>query len=1065
MSPEPEPRNDLAIKPFTNGQAQSTQMKMLTSLMPGLTHMIQNIYGRPNATGSGGAVPQVVFSECAIRLSKLLSVMNLSGGTLADNGISHLMLGIPLNIDMSNTVSRLRMHPSRRDITHYLGRALPEPHDQYALTPTDHAIVLAGVASVYSLLGMQRKKAMIMREFISVLIPVFQQAKVAGAAEAGIHPSAGLSALAVARGTSEWELESGIEGFLNVICQAYDIPESNWTKSIGDELLQDDADGDETKAKPLPGQLVGNFVLRAFGNINIKADVLRTCIQLCEALSDFRGVLHYSSALLRTAGPGIAPSAETSDVLVNLAREEQMQLANNIFKTVEMAKVAGQPSIEAEYWDEFLVRGFYLLEPAVGLILRPRKRADLGKVKTKTPQQRDPFIHNPFLDKSNANAPKNLLSANEEREFVVLLQNPYEFEVEIESLRLAADVFDLDIIKSNFILKPYRTQSFSLPGKIATDGFINITGCIIKVKGCRERLFPIFSDPWTPEADTKVKNIGLGISGRIQSGRDSDISMRYSGNELNKRSFPIPASIPLNIISEQPSLVIDASSVSQNSLMLLEGERATITVSVKNVSTVPADFILVSFRDTASEAMQDAINQKGIHPADMYEIEYQMAKLPIISMAADQPTSIAAQSSATFTFHILAKAGLSSASIQFDYANLSSPHTINEDSFFTRKITFPLSVTVNASILVHRMEVVSLSGDFAWQITSKEVEAQSNDGSFGNEGATFAKMSSALRLTKDAEEHCLLLLDLRNSWPSPLNTNIQVRPVSSDKDDADPIDSTTLFTSVDQIQPGQISRQILLIPKIYIAEPHRRIKPLSPAHQRQFVVSTDRISPETELLSRECFWFREALLSHLTGSWSLEGVPAKRTGSIDLRAVRLSARMLDNLRLPDVGINLSAHGSNVKQLGNTRFSAAADSFLAVRTRLRNRSPQTIYPLLRLRPTLADQPREIALDLSKRFAWSGVLQRTLPALRPGGEISVELSIRALCSGEYEVGASVEEIKFAEGAGGTLLSQESRQRQEGKSEFELDDFVREVGRRTWTAGSPCRIHVEDQEVESD
>jgi hypothetical protein len=198
---------------------------------------------------------------------------------------------------------------------------------------------------------------------------------------------------------------------------------------------------------------------------------------------------------------------------------------------------------------------------------------------------------------------------------------------------------------------------------------------------------------------------------------------------------------------------------------------------------------------------------------------------------------------------------------------------------------------------------------------------------------------------------------------------------------------------------------------------------------------------------------------------TLEGVPAKRTGSIDLRAIRLSARMLDNLRLCDVGLNLSAHGSNVQQLGHSRFSAAPDSFLSVRTRLKNRSSQTIFPLLRLRPTLADQPREIALDLSKRFAWSGVLQRTLPPLKPGAEYSVELPVRALCSGEYEVGASVEEIKFAEGPGSIPSSRDDRQGQENNKEAELDDFVRDVGRRTWTAGSPCRIMIVDQDSESD
>lgn len=1056
MLPEYESRNDVVIKAAADVQAQATLMKMLASLMPGLTNMIQNVYGRPNSTGSGGAVPFIVYSEVTVRLTKLLTVMNLSGGTLRDDGIKHLFLGKKLNMDLYSSVSRLRLHPSRRDIVYFLERALPEPLDHSALTPADHAIVLAGVASVFSLLGMQRKEAMMMKEFLLVLIPVLQQAKVASAAEAGIHPSAGQSALAIASDASEWHLENGIESFLNAICHAYDIPESSWSESIGNELLQND-NGGEAQVTPLPRQLLGSFILRSFGDNHIKADVLRTCIQLCEALSDYRGVLHYSSTLLRVAGPGIASSAETTDVLVNLGREEQMYLANTIFKTSDVAKSAGQAHVLAEYWDEFLVRGFYLLEPVGGLVLRPHRKADLKKVESRLPQ-RDPFIHNPFLDKSSADAPRNLLSAKEQREFVVLLQNPYEFEVEIESLKLCADEHDdLCITKTDFLLKPYRTQSFSLSGTFVKEGSVNVTGCIIKAKGCRERLFPIFSEPWTPESGSMVKNIGMRMSGQQGPGRNSDISVRYSGGELKQRSFPTPASINLNIIPEQPSLIIESSSVAQDSLMLLDGQRTSITLQVRNISKVPADFLLVSYQDTATKVMQEAIAQKGIPPADLYEIEYQTAKLPVITAALNQPSSIPAASSATFTFHILGKAGLTEALIQFDYSNISTPHTVKDDMFFTRRITYPLSVTVNASILVHRAEIASLSRHFSWQIAPGNEKPQAKGKLHTSNAQMIHELSSAADFTQAAEEHCLLLLDLRNSWPSPLNINLRVVPEATIMDKPVPTQDKNSFTTTDQIQPGQVSRQVILIPKIYITEPHRRIKPLSPAHQRQFVVSTDKTSPELELLSRENFWFREALLSRLTGSWYLDDGHAKRTGSIDLRTIQFSVHMLDNLRLPDMGINMSAHGPQVVQLGNAEHSAPVDSFLVLNTRLKNRSSRTIFPLLRLRPNLADQPREVALDLSKRFAWSGVLQRTLPPLLPGGEILVELPVRALCSGEYEIGATVEEIKVAESG------REDEPHQDDRHGRELDDFVQEVSRRTWSANLPCKLKIVDQEIE--
>jgi hypothetical protein len=62
------------------------------------------------------------------------------------------------------------------------------------------------------------------------------------------------------------------------------------------------------------------------------------------------------------------------------------------------------------------------------------------------------------------------------------------------------------------------------------------------------------------------------------------------------------------------------------------------------------------------------------------------------------------------------------------------------------------------------------------------------------------------------------------------------------------------------IQPGHVSRVVMVLPKIYLKAPHAAVPSLNPANQRQFVVSTSKISPETERASREAFWYREELL-------------------------------------------------------------------------------------------------------------------------------------------------------------------------------------------------------------
>ena len=193
-----------------------------------------------------------------------------------------------------------------------------------------------------------------------------------GAAEAGVHPLSGLAAMAL-----DHETESGLEDLINGVCRIYGIPDANWIRSIGSDLDQNGTSNHLSK------ELIGSYVLRSFGNPANKANFLRTCIRLCEALPDHRGVLYYSSALLRTAGPGVAPSTDTS-ALIGLSREEQLQIINDISKTISVAKSAGLGTLEAEYWDEFLIRGLYILDPTTGQALHHHRKSDLGRGKVET---------------------------------------------------------------------------------------------------------------------------------------------------------------------------------------------------------------------------------------------------------------------------------------------------------------------------------------------------------------------------------------------------------------------------------------------------------------------------------------------------------------------------------------------------------------------------------------------------------------------------------------------------------------------------------------------------------
>jgi hypothetical protein len=446
--------------------------------------------------------------------------------------------------------------------------------------------------------------------------------------------------------------------------------------------------------------------------------------------------------------------------------------------------------------------------------------------------------------------------------------------------------------------------------------------------------------------------------------------------------------------------------------MILEGESEMFHTTVMNASkSVTVDFVHISFTDSTTAAVQEALSKKNLSSAELFELEYHLAHYPAIRLVSEKPSTIAPLEACELTFEVLGKPGLVDITILIDYTNLEVPHTENKNVFYTRQVTLPLAVTVNASVQLHRIDVLPVSSDVA---------------TGGWTGITDAK-----------DENCLLLLDLRNAWPDPLEITLE----TLDHPNVKSIASTVSFLRTQEVvQPGHMARIILLLPKIHIKNPHARIRS---TNERQFVVSANTMSADGERVARELFWYREALLKKLKATWKQEG--GTKHGAIDLRSVvRLTPRMVDALKLDDVEIDMRISRESEEKFARNKFEIKVDDYAALKTRITNRSDSTIYPILRLRPSLSHQPADIALDLGKRLAWSGLLQTILPPIAPGKTAESNLAICALCSGEYEFGATVEEIK------------RSSTVEDAKGEDVMPDPIAGVvGRRSWIASKPCII----------
>lgn len=1047
-------------------------LESLNHLLPDLVNMILNMYSRA-ANFAGEAMPPLALSECVIRFSKLLAAMNLSAGYLDYDSLQHLVRNTPYVQKPRLSVPRLSVHPTRNDIATMLFRALPGPVETSGMSPTDRVLVLAGVASVLSSLGLQRKKAIVMKEFITSLIPGLVQARKIGAAEMGVHPAAGLAALNMVGGhpsgagalnLGEAEVESGIDEFLGLLGRIYGIPNSkgSFFDMPASGIL--DSSHDATSQRMID-HILKISTLKSFGSLSLKLEVLRMCLNFCEALPDFNGVLHFTALLLRVAGPGTAPRANSTDVFVSLPREEQVRLFSNIPRTVGAASKLGLQHMETEYWDDFLLRGLFILEEPTPLRLTEHRPAELQLAKC---EKDGPFLHNPWLKKPQTVATETVLVANEDYRFVLALQNPYDFELEVHSLRIAADGIEFVGKEENFLLGPYRTQKFQITGKALTSGSMKIIGCYIKVIGCRERLFPIFPQPWRPTRESKMKRIGLKAclgapATRPSTAVDPTLARKAA-------SAPQPETLTFSVIPEQPIIDVSKVSLPQSALMVLEGECKRFTVTVKNTSaTTAVDFVHITFQDSATTAMQSALTEKGLLSAELHELETQLAHFPSLRWCKDdeeESVNIAPGADAQFTIEVIGRTRLTDAVIQIDYAHLGKRRSEVQDRFFTRQVSVPICITVNASVQLQRQDIVPLSDDFAWSGRN----SQSSTALLNKNGTNHTTFFQHLRTLGHGDSYCLLLLDLRNSWPNPLTTTLQVRapPTLTPASGSDSDSWDKAYTVTEVIQPGHVHRLAIVLPRIYITDPHAPVPALNPANQRQFVVSTSKISPETERASREAFWFRHNLLQYVRGSWSEEG---GRSGEIELRSMRLSARMVEALRLEDLEIsclitsasssttddnNNNSKTTAVTTLSPTRFSAQTDSFLTLRTTLHNRSPHPITPLLRISPSLAALAHPLALDLDKRLSWTGVLQRKLAVIPPGGTAESELGLVALCKGVFGLGVEVEEV---EAVGVQDAKGSGRGRSDTQVLLQGGDVLGERRLRSWWMREGCVLVAHD------
>ncbi|KAL9097697.1 MAG: hypothetical protein Q9165_000023 [Trypethelium subeluteriae] len=1081
------------------GAARSASVK-LSELLPDSLNMIMSIYERDTPDISE-ALPENAFSEVTIRIAKLFATLHIFGGVLTHDALDALICCKPLESFAPNPSSRLFIRPLRQDIAEMVFKALPPGHTAMAIG--DRITALAGVASVLSMLGLQRKKALVIKEFLAVFSPLLIDARKAGAAELGIHPAAGLSALSMIGSLSALGQKSaapsehGFKELLVAVGEVYGVQVRHLFHVAGhrgDELAVDgvhETDGASGPRRDVKSESSAAYaeeaVTRSFGSLQLKYDILRTGLSFCEALPDFDGVLQLSATMLRIAGPTGVPNGNSSNNTALLAKEEQVRLMTNIPRTLGAAKTLGLCGLKVNYWDEFLVRDIQFIETPTPLqtISHPKSELEIG-LKEQATIPVGPFIYDPSSKATIANVAETVLVARDQSRFALVLQNPFEFEVDIESLKLAGDGVELTSSGEQLTLGPFRTQLAVMTAVAVQPGQLKVTGCTIKVRGCYERNFAIFNKPWVPHPDVKVKSMGL------LAAKPSSEHPEKQGLSSKDRTFldlpgPEPSILSMTVVPEQPLLKIASVSLVQSSIMILEGERQVFTVTLENIAAqTSVDLLLVSFQDSTIAPIQAAMKNKDLPRQELYELELQHSRNQAFRLQQPerlQGIMIEPGQSVSFDFEVLGKPGLSDGVIQFDYAHLGIPHSEVKDRFFTRKISLPLSITVNASVMFQRLDLVPFSSEFAWsnhqRLEANSLEASNTQARHPeSQPNRFSALLDRVGRDGSASDHCLALLDLRNAWPNPITVSIDVLglpsgPSHTASSSLSPTEWTRSYTIHEYLYPGHTTRLLMLLPRIYLTDPYASIPILDEKNKRQFVRSQGQPNPNAERDMRERFWYREELLKRIRARWKEEPSTGGRgrEGDSDLRGARLSRPMLEALRLGDVDISISVVPEDVdtedvstervmKRLGRSSFALRVEEFVVLRARLRNCSNAPVQLVLRLLPTLAGQSPSTALDLDRKLVWTGLLQQILPTLSAGTAMEVDLGLCALCVGDFEIGALVEEtqnVQKVSPAEGEAHKGHGRRR--SGMDAVGEESLKERGRRAWSAVEPCRIFARE------
>ncbi|KAG9121686.1 hypothetical protein FRC07_002267, partial [Ceratobasidium sp. 392] len=711
---------------------------------------------------------------------------------------------------------------SRAQIANVAGQA-HGPWLQH-LQPRDRVRVLAQLATMYACLGFRRKEVYILRELVATIVDLIVCAREEneGSVSAG-RQSVALGTGGVGenrvggwpgseRGYPEDNMQServhtgdvgvrivesveGNESVLRVvkyICEIYGIDVSR--VQIGGD------DGGREDTSKAQGGEDDDFELDnpRFGWREVQIGVVREAVQIAEALPDHRAVAQLALMSLRQLNSWMIP-------------DDQHHLYTLASRSLATAHRRGNAH-KIDFWSWKPVVSVEVVPPPHDRIPTERPWKDL----VTTPAKGDPaksattfYSFNPRARRRGNT--KAVVVQNELVEFAVTLQNPFAFDLEVQSLSLSTTGV---AIQTNSVSLLVPANSFHVKHIACTPleaGQLTIRGCIVQLPNSTPKEFtlPLASDAL--EASQEKRR-----SKRL----DELVRVKASGLDARRRSTLL-TSIPTldrkeefvecRVVPQLPLLRVRRTSLTHGALMLYAGECFRIRLTVENVSSLPIDFLRMTFEDSTLSGLQQALAEGELTVAEAYETEYELVNRPVLKWDLDDAASstlvLAPKQKMPLWVTCLGKEGCTSATMRVHYSLARRDETPTPESFFLRALSYPLLVTVYHTLECHAMDIIPYSGGLSPGDTPKM--------------------------------WCLFMIDVKNLYGQPFEVTFERTQ-----------EGTAPTSTKRLVAPGATSRITLPLRRFSLLEEKvsRDIPTLS---GRQFVVSKTGFTATQQ----ELFWY------------------------------------------------------------------------------------------------------------------------------------------------------------------------------------------------------------------